>query len=242
MVLVALLMLTHEWRIDAGAARPDPNEMSDFNVLSFNGRSFPGTTPLLVGQGERVRIRLGNLSVQNHHPIHLHGLSFQVTGTDGGEVPESARFPETTVIVPVGGVRVLEFVPQEPGDWAVHCHMAHHMMNQMGHASPTLLGADTRTLDRRMARVVPGYMSMGTAGMGGMGSMQMPLPANSIPMVGGPGPFGYIDMGGMFTVLKVRRSPSEEDRLGWYRHPQGTVARPAQPEAMRRDGFSPPGD
>ncbi|MBI5549446.1 MAG: multicopper oxidase domain-containing protein [Deltaproteobacteria bacterium] len=74
----------------------------------------------------------------------LHGVHFQVTGTDGGEVPLSARFPQATVIVPVGGVRVIEFLPEEPGDWAMHCHMAHHMMNQIGHAKPLFAGADTR--------------------------------------------------------------------------------------------------
>jgi FtsP/CotA-like multicopper oxidase with cupredoxin domain len=65
--------MTHEWKINAGARRPDPNAMSDFNVLTFNGKAFPGTEPLVVGKGERVRIRLGNLGPMDHHPIHLHG-------------------------------------------------------------------------------------------------------------------------------------------------------------------------
>src|SRR5581483_4172800 len=93
-------LMTHEWRIDAGARRPNPLEMVDFNVLTFNGKAYPGTEPLVVGKGERVRIRLGNLSPQDHHPIHLHGVSFRVTATDGGYVPESAQAPETTVLVP----------------------------------------------------------------------------------------------------------------------------------------------
>jgi FtsP/CotA-like multicopper oxidase with cupredoxin domain len=69
--------MTHEWKLDVGARRPDPNEMKDFNVLTFNSKAFPGTEPLVVGRGERVRIRLGNLSPMDHHPIHLHGLSFK---------------------------------------------------------------------------------------------------------------------------------------------------------------------
>lgn len=180
-------LLTHEWRMDAGVRRPDANEMSDFNVLTFNAKAFPATEPLLVGKGERVRIRLGNLSIMSHHPIHLHGLHFQVTGTDGGEVPESARSPETTTIVPVGAVRVIEFVPAEPGDWAMHCHMPHHMMNQMGHARPLFVGADTRSLDRRMARVLPGYMTMGATGMGGWARWACPSRRTASPCAVRPG-------------------------------------------------------
>ena len=231
-------LLTHEWRLDVGARRPDPNEMTDFNVLTFNSKAFPGTAPLVVGRGERVRIRLGNLSPMDHHPVHIHGLSFKLTATDGGYVPESAQRPETTVLVPVGSTRVIEFVPEEPGDWAMHCHMTHHVMTQMGHGLPPLVGTDMSRIDQRMARVVPGYMTMGTRGMGNMGEMEMPIPGNSLPMRGAPGPFGYIDMGGMFTVLKVREDPDAADPAAWYSHPKGSVAGPADPERMRADGIA----
>jgi FtsP/CotA-like multicopper oxidase with cupredoxin domain len=233
-------LLTHEWRLDVGARRPNPSEMNDFNLLTFNSRAFPATQPLLVGRGERVRIRLGNLSPMDHHPIHLHGLSFKVTATDGGYVPESAQYPEATVLVPVGGTRVIEFVPIEPGDWAVHCHMTHHVMTQMGHGIPPMVGVDPAVLDQRMRRVLPAYMTMGTRGMGGMGEMDMPIPANSAPMRGGPGPFGTIDMGGMFTVLKVRDRPEADAAGGWYVHPKGTVAGPADPALLRADGIDIP--
>jgi FtsP/CotA-like multicopper oxidase with cupredoxin domain len=231
------VLMTHEWRITAGTTRPDPNEMKDFNVLTFNSKAFPGTQPLLVGKGERVRIRLGNLSPMDHHPIHLHGLNFTVTATDGGETPLSAQHPETTVLVPTGSTRTIEFVPSESGDWAMHCHMTHHVMMQMGHELPIMLGADTAALDERMERVIPEYMTMGTTGMGGMGEMIMPIPKNSLPMRGGPGPFGYIDMGGMFTVLKVRDNPSAAAAQGWYKHPEGTVASQATIEQMNADGI-----
>ena len=234
------VLMTHEWRVDAGARRPDPNEMIEFNVLTFNGKAFPATEPLMIGRGERVRIRLGNLSPTDHHPIHLHGLSFKVTATDGGYVPESAQFGETAVIVPVGAVRVIEFVPEVSGDWPMHCHMTHHVMMQMGHGLPNMVGADTRTLDRRMSRVLPNYMAMGPTGMGGMGEMEMPVPPNSLPMRGGPGPFSYIDMGGMFTVLKVRDDVDRADPNGWYEHPAGTVASRATPDELRADGIEPP--
>ena len=196
-------LMTHEWRIPVGAKRPDPLVMNEFNVFTFNGKSFPATDPLVVRRGERVRIRLGNLSPTDHHPIHLHGLRFHVTATDGGEIPPSAQVPETTVLVPVGSTRVIEFVPPEAGDWAMHCHMTHHTMTQMGHDWPTMVGAQTQALDRRMRKLAPGYMSMGQKGMGEMSEMSMPTPANSAVMRGGQGPFGAVDMGGMFTLLKV---------------------------------------
>jgi FtsP/CotA-like multicopper oxidase with cupredoxin domain len=230
-------LMTHEWRLDVGARRPDPNEMTDFNVLTFNSKSFPGTAPLLVGRGERVRIRLGNLSPMDHHPIHIHGVSFKLTATDGGYIPESAQLPETTVLVPVGSTRVIEFVPDEPGDWAMHCHMTHHVMTQMGHGLPPLVGADMSRIDRRMARVLPGYMTMGTRGMGNMAEMEMPIPGNSLPMRGGPGPFGAIDMGGMFTILKVRDDVASADPAGWYAHPANGVAALADPARLRADGI-----
>jgi len=231
------VMMSHEWRLDVGAKRPDPNEMKDFNLLTFNSKAFPATQPLLIGKGERVRIRFGNLGPMDHHPIHLHGLWFHVTATDGGYVPPSAQYPETTVLVAVGSTRVIEFVAEEPGDWAMHCHMTHHVMMQMGHGLPVMVGVDTKRLDQRMSRVIPEYMSMGTAGMGGMGEMRMPIPDNSRPMRGAPGPFGYVDMGGMFTILKVRDDPSAADASGWYEHPKGSVAERADPARLAADGI-----
>ena len=83
------VILLHEWRLDPGARRPDPNEMVEFNVLTMNGRAFPGTAPLVARTGERVRIRIGNLSATDHHPIHLHGYQFRVSETDGGRDPRA---------------------------------------------------------------------------------------------------------------------------------------------------------
>lgn len=231
------VLMAHEWKIDIGAARPDALAMSDFNVLTFNGKAFPATAPLLVARGERVRIRLGNLGPMDHHPIHLHGLNFKVTATDGGFIPESAQYPQTTVLVPVGATRVIEFVPEEAGDWAMHCHMTHHVMTQMGHGATPLVGADTTQLDRRLARAIPSAMTMGQTGMGSMSDMQMPIPENSVAMRGSPGPFSTIDMGGMFTVLKVREHPTPEDATGWYAYPRGTTVERADVARMRADGI-----
>ncbi|HKU41739.1 MAG TPA: multicopper oxidase domain-containing protein [Polyangiales bacterium] len=231
------VLMTHEWRLDVGAKRPNPTEMTDWNLFTFNSKAFPATQPLLMKTGERIRIRLGNLGPMDHHPIHLHGLSFVVTGTDGGFVPKSAQYPESTVLVPVGTTRVIEFTPTEPGDWAMHCHMTHHTMTQMGHGVPNLIGANTEQLDRRMTKVLPSYMTMGKTGMGDMGEMKMPVPPNSLPMRSTPGPFGGIDMGGMFTVLKVRDDPRAEDALGWYEYPQGSISHRADAASLAADGI-----
>lgn len=230
-------IMLSEWFIEPGQARPDPLEMSDFNILTMNGKAFPATEPLVAQTGERVRIRLGNLGPMNHHPIHLHGHHFRVVATDGGPIPRAGQWPENTVLVPVGATRDIEFVAA-PGDWAFHCHMTHHIMNQMGHAVPNMVGTRTALLDARMRRLVPGYMSMGQNGMSGMATMRMPYPENSVPMLGGRGPYGIIDMGGMMTIVKVRdRLPAGE--VGWYEPPPGTVARQATEEELREAGIDP---
>jgi FtsP/CotA-like multicopper oxidase with cupredoxin domain len=229
-------MMIHGWHVPIGSLRPNPLTMNEFNVLTFNSKSFPGTAPLAIEKGELVRIRLGNLGPMDHHPIHLHGYAFKVVETDGGPVPVSARVPETAILVPVGTCRVIEFVADAPGDWAMHCHMTHHAMNQMGHGAANLVGVDTTGIDPRMSRVVPGYMTMGETGMGDMHAMQQPR--NSISMVGGKGPFGTIEMGGMFTILKVRDKLTAETAAGWFKHPPGTVADVATDADLARDGIT----
>jgi FtsP/CotA-like multicopper oxidase with cupredoxin domain len=232
------VLLLHEWKIEVGADRPDPNEMSDFNILTMNAKCFPGTQPLIVKKGDRVRIRIGNLSAMDHHPIHMHGHFFVITETDGGVIPESARWPEATVLVSVGSTRTIEFVANNPGDWPLHCHMTHHVMNQMGHHLPNMIGVDAEGLDEHVRGLLPNYMTMGQEGMAGMTEMGMEVPPNSIAMVGGVGPYDEITMGGMFTILKVREGlASYEEDPGWYVPPAGTLAEVAAREALERDGI-----
>ena len=235
-------IMLSEWSVKPGTSRPDPNEMTDFNVLTMNGKAFPGTAPLVVKKGQRVRIRIGNLSAMDHHPIHLHGYNFRIVASDGGEYPASAQQPHTTVLVETGSTRDIEFVASIEGDWVMHCHMTHHVMNQMGHGIPNMIGMNAEGLDKKVRGLVPAYMTMGQDGMGDMGDMGMAVPKNSIPMVGGYGPFDYITMGGMFTILKVRADVSDDALaanadVGWYDNPPGTVATLARPSALRRDGI-----
>lgn len=211
--------------IEPGSYTPRVNTMLDFNLWTWNSRVFPGISPLVVRQGDRVRIRIGNLTMTNH-PIHLHGHSFEVTGTDGGWVPEAARWPEATIDVGVGQIRTIEFVADAPGDWAFHCHKTHHVMNAMGHDVPTSIGVDFEDAATKLRRLIPEYMVMGARGSAEMASMRMELPENTLPMMTGEGPYGPIGMGGMFTVFKVRADQPRGDYSdpGWYEPPPGTIA------------------
>ncbi len=218
--------LLNAFDVVPGSLTPQVNTMLDFNIWAFNSRVFPAISPLVARLGDRVRVRVGNLTMTNH-PIHIHGIEFEVTGTDGGPVPRTARWPEVTTDVAVGQMRQLEFIAGEPGDWALHCHKSHHTMGAMGHNVPTMIGVDHRGLVQKIQKLVPDYMVMGERGMADMGEMEMPLPDNTFPMMTGTGPYGALEMGGMFTTLKVRADQASGDYHdpGNYAQPPGTQAR-----------------
>ena len=221
-------LLLHNWAIHPGTYRPDPAVMVDFDLWTINSKVFPAIAPLVAKAGERVRVRIGNLSMWNH-PMHMHGVQFDVTGSVGGRWPESQWRKEVTEIVGVGQTRDLEFVAVE-GDWPLHCHMSHHTMNAMGHDVTNTLGVSQQQIIQRMRALIPGYMAMGETGMSehqthiDMGHIQGP--ENTLPMMGGQGPYGAMEMGGMFTLIKVRNSLPQGDNSdpGWYQPPAGTVA------------------
>ncbi|MDD5169097.1 MAG: multicopper oxidase domain-containing protein [Syntrophales bacterium] len=215
----------NEWFVAPGSARPDASVMTDFNIFTFNSRAFPGTEPLVAKTGDRVRIRIANVG-QESHPIHLHGFQFKIVGTDGGEIPESAQWPETTVAVFPGQTRDVEFVADAPGDWALHCHRRHHPMNAMGHGIPNMIGVSQKGEEENVRELLPNYMAMGETGMHEMveHASHMQGPVNTLPMMGGEGQFGPVGMGGMFTVLKVRDNLKDYNEPGLYNHPSGTVA------------------
>lgn len=217
--------LLGSYDIDPGSYTPKVNTMLDFNLWTFNSRVFPGIDPIVCRLGDKVRIRVGNLTMTNH-PIHLHGHDFMVVGTDGGWISPSARWPEVTTDVAVGQMRAIEFTASEPGDWAFHCHKSHHTMNAMSHTVPTMIGANTKEITQKINALIPSYMAMGETGMGEMANMNMPLPENTLPMMTGEGQFGSIGMGGMFTVVKIRENQGKNDyqNPGWYHFPQGSVA------------------
>ena len=225
----------NEWFVEPGTSRPDPSVMTEFNLFTFNSRAFPGTAPLLARPGERVRVRLGHIA-QGFHNIHMHGHTFKIVATDGGDIPESAQWPETTLTIGPGQTRDYEFIAI-PGDWALHCHLRHHPMNAMGHDIPNVIGVSQEGVEDEVRALLPGYMAMGEKGMHEMLEMGMEGPENTLPMMGGDGPFGPVGMGGMFTILKVHEDipdfkTAEEytkqvklpGDFGWYKNPPGTVA------------------
>lgn len=233
------VFLLSAYDIDPGSYTPRVSEMTEFNLWTFNSRVFPALDPLVARTGDKVRIRVGNLTMTNH-PIHLHGHTFEVTGTDGGWVPKTARWPEVTTDVAVGQMRAVEF-RAVAGDWAFHCHKSHHTMNAMGHKLPTMIGVPQQDIVEKIRKLVPDYMAMGDKGMADMSDMaMMPLPDNTLPMMSGKGPFGALEMGGMFTVLKVRDNQAKDDYCdpGWYDSPKGTTAwlyEGEEPEAVRAE-------
>ena len=164
-------LLIQEWMLLPNNNVPNTLAM-EFNWLTFNGKSGPACTPMIVKQGERVRIRMVNLGM-DHHPIHLHGVQFYMTGTEGGRIDEDLWYPQNTIIVGVAQARNIEFEAKYVGDWMLHCHLPHHMMNQMvamvgpvtheGHGGEHAhhgAGADTKSFypkDDPEKKRVPGY-------------------------------------------------------------------------------------
>jgi FtsP/CotA-like multicopper oxidase with cupredoxin domain len=122
-------ILLQEWALLPNNSIPNTASM-EFNWLTFNGKAGPATMPIVVPLDSRVRIRLVNLGM-DHHPIHVHGHTFEVTGSEGGRKPPTTWEPGNTVLVGVAQARDIEFVASNPGDWMIHCHLPHHMMNSM---------------------------------------------------------------------------------------------------------------
>lgn len=158
-------IIMNESAIPIGASKPDPLVMLDFNYFTFNSVVWPGAEPLVVRRGQKVRIRLANVSM-NSHPIHLHGYLFKVVAQGGRRIHPSAQFEAVTISVPVGETREIKFLADEPGDWALHCYKAHHMMNGIAHDLPNMLGVNQAKVAEKMSRLFPGFMPMGEKGLG----------------------------------------------------------------------------
>jgi FtsP/CotA-like multicopper oxidase with cupredoxin domain len=193
-------LITQEFDIGPASDTPDTTSMT-FHWLTFNGRCGPYLTPLVVRLGNRVRIRILNFSSMDHHPIHLHGHTFWVTGTEGGRIPESAWIPGNNVLVGVAQVREFEFIANNPGDWMMHCHMFHHMMNHMvsgvGPGSRGLARGDKE--DPRSK--VPGFPQ--EEGMMAMLSPAEMAKVTKNPRTRGMRPMWPMGVMGLMTVVRV---------------------------------------
>jgi FtsP/CotA-like multicopper oxidase with cupredoxin domain len=193
-------LITQEFDIGPAVNTPDTTSMT-FHWLTFNGRCGPYITPLVVRLGHRVRIRILNFSAMDHHPIHLHGHTFWVTGTEGGRIPESAWIPGNNVLVGVAQVREFEFIANNPGDWVMHCHMFHHMMNHMVSG----VGPGSRDLARG-DKEDPRYKVPGFPQETGMMTMMSPAEMAKVtknPRTRGMRPMWPMAVMGLMTVVRV---------------------------------------
>jgi len=168
-------LIAQEFQLRPNSTVPDTLAM-EWNFLTFNGRCGPLTTPLLCKLGERVRIRFVNFSVIDHHPLHLHGHTFWVTATEGGRMPETAWYPSNNVLVGVAQAREIEFIANNPGDWIIHCHMFHHMMNSMTSQAGPLV-RNNSTPEQMRVRGYPQVM----LGMQGSSMEGMQMPGMNMP-------------------------------------------------------------
>ncbi len=225
-------LIAQEFALHPNSTVPDTLAM-EWNYLTFNGRCGPYTTPMVCKLGERVRIRFINFSVIDHHPLHLHGHTFWVTGSEGGRIPEPAWVPSNNVLVGVAQAREVEFIANNPGDWILHCHMFHHMMNSMtSQAGPIVRQFSTPGQLR-----VPGYpqimLGMEMTGMdhSGMPGMDMEHRHNQPPQQSSGSQRSYaMDMSWM-AMIEGRREAAGM-RAGWSMGVEGlsTVVRVLPPD------------
>jgi FtsP/CotA-like multicopper oxidase with cupredoxin domain len=234
-----------EYAVLPSSTIPNTSNM-EYNWLVLNGRSGPAATPLVVRQGERVRIRFVNLGM-DHHPMHIHGHTFQVTGTEGGRIPQTAWWPGNTVLVGVAQARAVEFVANNPGDWMLHCHLPHHMMNQMssqamipggdqstvtnGPLSPAANAAAMQAMPGIMPGIMPGSMSGSI-----FGSMPMPAARDTSPHAANVPGFpqdAYMEGPMMQMDAMVQKPENFGLRPGWSQYMQGmmTFLRVLPPES-----------
>ena len=126
---VDVSLMLSEWRVVNGQTYPAmPMAGAEPNYFTINGKSFPATETVNVKLGQRVRLRIANIG-QFVHPMHLHGIPFQIVATDGHPVPEAARLTKDTISIAPGERYDIEFVATEPGQWMLHCHILHHTTN-----------------------------------------------------------------------------------------------------------------
>jgi FtsP/CotA-like multicopper oxidase with cupredoxin domain len=124
------VLMLNEWRvIDGETFAAMPATGMDANFFTINGKAFPDTEMIDAKVGQKVRLRFVG-SGQMIHPMHLHGFPFDVVATDGNDVPESAQWTKDVISVAPGERYDIEFTPDRPGKWMLHCHIPHHTTNE----------------------------------------------------------------------------------------------------------------
>lgn len=123
------ILMLNEWRvIDGQTFAAMPATGMDGNYFTINGKAYPETEKIEAKVGQKIRLRFIG-SGQMIHPMHLHGFPFKIVATDGNDVPESAQWTKDVVSVAPGERYDVEFTPDRPGKWMLHCHIPHHTTN-----------------------------------------------------------------------------------------------------------------
>ena len=102
--------------------------MMGSDAWTINGERYPKAPPLLVREGEWLRLEMQNRSMARH-PMHLHGQRFLVLGIDNKPTENFAW--KDTVLVPKGSTVDILIEFTNPGDWMMHCHIAEHLESGM---------------------------------------------------------------------------------------------------------------
>jgi FtsP/CotA-like multicopper oxidase with cupredoxin domain len=100
----------------------------DYNYFTINGKAYPAAESWTVKEGDKVRVRIVNIS-NLAHPMHLHGQDFKVIAKDGEPVPVANQQWMNTLNVAPGETYDIAFIADNPGNWVFHCHELHHTEN-----------------------------------------------------------------------------------------------------------------
>jgi FtsP/CotA-like multicopper oxidase with cupredoxin domain len=96
---------------------------------TINGKGFPATTPIVLKQGQRARIRWLNEG-QLIHPMHLHGMPMTIVARDG--YPQPQPWKADTINVAPGERWDVMVEARDLGVWALHCHILSHAESKHG--------------------------------------------------------------------------------------------------------------
>ncbi len=97
-------------------------------VHTINGAASPAVPPLVVRQGQLVRLHFVN-DTGEFHPMHLHGHVMTVLAVDG-RAPTGGPLHLDTVLLAPHATADVAFPADNPGLWMLHCHVLLHA--QMG--------------------------------------------------------------------------------------------------------------
>jgi FtsP/CotA-like multicopper oxidase with cupredoxin domain len=116
-----------------------PIVLNDAGTIGFslNGKSYPGTAPVVSNPGDTLEVHYYNEGLQAH-PMHLHGVDQLVIAKDGFALAQP-YYVDTLTILPGERYSVLiQPTTQDlgkdgaPGVWAWHCHILNHAENDDG--------------------------------------------------------------------------------------------------------------